>query len=177
MYDDFDYALEDAFDEGYYQALIDMGIDPDDITDIAEEDVDMFDDDYFEGVEGAARDYRRAQNAGKTRDQIQVERYASQTPIDRGITHYSGRHGYNGRAMRNISSKYNQGDTRSRHFEDGYEPTTKGMKALKQRMENDPEEARRIGRKVDAHFNRMAKINDEAVRKYRQTGDERYLHR
>ena len=45
MYDDFDYALEDAYDDGYYQALIDMGIDPEDI---AEEDVDMFDADYFD---------------------------------------------------------------------------------------------------------------------------------
>lgn len=55
MYDEYDneyydtdeYVLEDAFDDGYYQALIDMGIDPDEI---AEEDVDIFDDDYFDDV-------------------------------------------------------------------------------------------------------------------------------
>lgn len=53
MYDEYDneyydtdeYVLEDAFDDGYYQALIDMGIDPDDIV---EEDANIFDDDYFD---------------------------------------------------------------------------------------------------------------------------------
>ena len=53
MYDEYDneyydtdeYVLEDAFDDGYYQALIDMDIDPDDIV---EEDANMFDDDYFD---------------------------------------------------------------------------------------------------------------------------------
>lgn len=45
MYDELDMALEDAYDDGYVQALLDMGVDPEDI---AEEDVDMFDDNYFD---------------------------------------------------------------------------------------------------------------------------------
>ena len=51
MYDEeLDMALEDAYDDGYVQALIDMGVDP---GEIAEEDVDMFDDNYFdEAMEG-----------------------------------------------------------------------------------------------------------------------------
>lgn len=51
MYDEeLNMALEDAYDDGYVQALIDMGIDPEDI---AEEDVDIFDDNYFdEAMEG-----------------------------------------------------------------------------------------------------------------------------
>lgn len=57
MYDELDMALEDAFDEGYYQALIDMGIDPEDI---AEEDVDIFDDDYFDGAMEGNPDNRKA---------------------------------------------------------------------------------------------------------------------
>ena len=51
MYDEeLDMALEDAYDDGYVQALMDMGVDPDDI---AEEDADIFDENYFdEAMEG-----------------------------------------------------------------------------------------------------------------------------
>ena len=51
IYDkELDMALESAYDDGYVQALMDMGINPDDIV---EEDVDMFDDNYFdEAMEG-----------------------------------------------------------------------------------------------------------------------------
>ena len=51
MYDkELDMALESAYDDGYVQALMDMGVDPDEIV---EEDVDMFDDNYFdEAMEG-----------------------------------------------------------------------------------------------------------------------------
>lgn len=47
--DELDYALESAYEDGYRQALADMGYEFDD----AEEDVDMFDADYFnEAMEG-----------------------------------------------------------------------------------------------------------------------------
>lgn len=73
MYDEeLDMALEDAYDDGYVQALLDMDAD---IDDIAEEDVDIFDDNYFdEAMEGPAREYRRKMNAGKTPEQINDER-------------------------------------------------------------------------------------------------------
>ena len=44
-------ALEDAYNDGYAQALLDMDADPDDI---AEENVDMFDDYYDEAMENRA---------------------------------------------------------------------------------------------------------------------------
>ena len=73
MYDEeLDMALEDAYGDGYVQALLDMDAD---IDDIAEEDVDIFDDNYFdEAMEGPAREYRKKMNAGKTREQINDER-------------------------------------------------------------------------------------------------------
>jgi hypothetical protein len=49
--DELDYALESAYEDGYYQALADMGYEFDD----AEEDVDIFDEDCFDdAVEGRA---------------------------------------------------------------------------------------------------------------------------
>ena len=73
MYDEeLDMTLEDAYDDGYVQALLDMGVNPDDI---AEEDVDIFDDNYFdEAMEGPAREYRKKMNAGKTPEQLHKER-------------------------------------------------------------------------------------------------------
>ena len=61
MYDEeLDMALESAYDDGYTQALIDMGVDP---NEIAEEDVDMFDDNYFDdAMEGNAAN-KAAKNA------------------------------------------------------------------------------------------------------------------
>lgn len=53
MYDEeLDMALEDAYDDGYYQALADMGYELD--AEVMEDtELDMFDDDYFEeAVEG-----------------------------------------------------------------------------------------------------------------------------
>ena len=75
--DELDMALESAYEDGYYQALADMGYEFDDADDEATEDVelDIFDEDYFdESMEGAARDYRRAQNAGKSANEIRSER-------------------------------------------------------------------------------------------------------
>ena len=73
MYEDeeLDTVLEDAYDDGYYQALLDM----DTYDDMVEEDVDMYDDyDYDEAMEGPAREYRRKMNAGKTPEEIHEER-------------------------------------------------------------------------------------------------------
>lgn len=39
--------------------------------DIVEEDVDIFNENYFEAMEGPARDYRHKQNKGKSPEQIQ----------------------------------------------------------------------------------------------------------
>ena len=60
--------------------------------DIVEEDVDMLDEDYFEAMEGPARDYRRKNNKGKDRMQIRAEReknYHKQTH-NRGSTWQEG---------------------------------------------------------------------------------------
>jgi hypothetical protein len=49
--DELDYALESAYEDGYYQALADMGYEFDDV----EEDVDIFDEDCFDdAMEGNA---------------------------------------------------------------------------------------------------------------------------
>ena len=79
--EELDMALESAYDDGYVQALLDMGVDP---NEIAEEDVDMYDD-YDEAMEGPAREYRRRANAGKSRDEIQKERY-NRTPYLKTIS-------------------------------------------------------------------------------------------
>lgn len=50
--DELDMALESAYEDGYYQALADMGYEFDD-EDEASEDVDIFSEDYFdEAMEG-----------------------------------------------------------------------------------------------------------------------------
>jgi hypothetical protein len=97
MYDEeLDMALEDAYDDGYIQALIDMGVDPDDI---AEEDVDMFDDNYFdEAMEGnpenkAKRREWEVKNgsqygkSGFADNYVHASRYANKLGDDsRGVT-------------------------------------------------------------------------------------------
>ena len=69
--DELNEALESTYDDGYVQALIDMGIDPDEI---AAEDVDM-NDDYDEAMEGPAREYRHRNNIGKSQTYISGERF------------------------------------------------------------------------------------------------------
>ena len=116
MYDEeLDMALEDAYDDGYVQALMDMGVDPDNI---AEEDVDMFDDNYFdEAMEGPAREYRHRMNEGKSQEDIRAARYRTRTPDDNEFLPYSGSHAkiYGGNPYKKgtknheLSTTYNPG--------------------------------------------------------------------
>ena len=72
-----DYTLESAYEDGYYQALADMGYEFDDESsyDDAEEDVDIFDENYFDDAsEGAAREYRHRVNEGRSANDIRNER-------------------------------------------------------------------------------------------------------
>jgi hypothetical protein len=93
--DELDMILEDAYEDGYYQALADMDYEFDDE---ASEDVDIFDEDCFDDAsEGAARDYRKKMNRGKSREEIQDERFGRMHHGDfddpRFSTKYiSGRH-------------------------------------------------------------------------------------
>ena len=78
-------ALEDTYNDGYNQAMLDMDdsyIDEDMEYDEAYEDVDMFDDNYFEAMEGPAREYRHKQNEGKSREQIRKERRDALPNVD-----------------------------------------------------------------------------------------------
>ena len=93
MYDDeLDMTLESAYDDGYVQALLDMDAD---IDDIAEEDVDMFDDNYFdEAMEGPAAAYRKKMNAGKTKEEIQEMRNRNRGSADLDPRYSDGDHVY-----------------------------------------------------------------------------------
>ena len=68
--------FDDIFDANFFDDDIveeDVDYEYDDYDD-AYEDVDMFDENYFEAMEGPARDYRREHNKGKTQIQLQNER-------------------------------------------------------------------------------------------------------
>ena len=74
--DDMNMVLESVYEDGYYQALADMGYVVD--NDEASEDVDIFNEGYFdmddEAMEGPAREYRREHNKGRSHDDIRNER-------------------------------------------------------------------------------------------------------
>ena len=66
--DELNMALESAYEDGYYQALADMGYEFDDIAD---EDVDIFDEDCFDdAMEGRAiyKDGEPVNNKARKRD-------------------------------------------------------------------------------------------------------------
>ena len=177
--DELDMILEDAYEDGYYQALADMGYEFDD----AEEDVDIFDEDCFDdAAEGAARAYRRKQNKDKSPDQIRSERENNQTPHDKRYTHHSGEHSdplyhatKKGSLGHATGARYNMGDVSNRNWRN-YQPKTKKLAALYEKMRSDPEEAQRIEGKIDEHYRRLDADAGKRIDRAYARGSERYLH-
>ena len=67
--------FDDIFETDFFDDdIVEEDVDTYNSYDDAYEDVDVFDENYFEAMEGPARDYRREQNADKKPRQIRKER-------------------------------------------------------------------------------------------------------
>ena len=157
--DELNEALESTYDDGYVQALIDMGVDPDEI---AEEDVDM-NDDYDEAMEGPAREYRHRANAGRSSNDIRNERAANgRKEIDPNTDQRYDAHLAYGR-KRNLdptSFAYREHYLATRRGEPNVVPRTKSMDKYVDKVISDDEYARR-SIKAGNRAARMRQMRDE----------------